>query len=335
MDPGIKLKDKMKKRIGLFLIAVCTFAHITMAFAASADGAPSHVVILIMDGVRYTEAWGDPEHANIPRIATDLAPNGIVLTHFYTDITTVLPGAKTETVPGHATLVCGTYQNLANNGSELPTEPTIFQYYRKHKKAPASSTWVVTSKDKLVVLANTSNPKWKDQYPPRFNCGVNGDGTGKYREDNLTHPLVLSALTNDHPAVMIINYKGPDAMGHAKNWPGYLAAIQECDGYAAEVWNTIQSDPVMKDTTTLFITTDHGRHTDNFKSHGDGCEGCCHLFCVILGPMIQGGRIDGTRWTQPDITRTAAELLGLSMPTLDPKSHSMLPLFKQPVPTGK
>jgi hypothetical protein len=189
----------MKKFIGFCLLAVCTFCNTTIVFAASSAGDNQHVVILIMDGVRYTETWGDPTHANIPHIANDLADHAVVFTNFYTDIATAIPGAKTETVPGHATLVCGTYQNLANNGSELPTDPTIFQYYRKQKKAPASSTWVVTSKDKLVVLANSASPKWKDQYQPSFNCGVNGDGTGKYREDNLTHPLVLNALTNDHP----------------------------------------------------------------------------------------------------------------------------------------
>jgi hypothetical protein len=274
-----------------------------------------HVVIVVMDGARYVETWGDPTHTNIPQIASILAPHGVVLTNFYTDITSALPGAKTETNPGHGTLVCGTYQKIANDGSQLPYEPTIFQYYRKQYAAPSNSVWVVTAKDKLFVLANSSKPEWKGQYQPCFNCGVKGDGTGGYRDDSLTHPIARAALTNDHPAIMLINYKGPDAMGHANNWSGYLAAIKEVDGYTADLWATIQADPLLKDNTTLFITNDHGRHTTDFTSHGDSCDGCRHMLCVVVGAGVKQNQISGTRRTQPDIPTTAADMLKITMPT--------------------
>ncbi|MCX7003062.1 MAG: Ig-like domain repeat protein [bacterium] len=278
----------------------------------------NHVVILVMDGARYSETWGDPTHTNIPQIATNLALRGVVLTNLYTDICSAIPGALTETGPGHATLACGTYQNIDNFGTQLPYEPTIFQYYRQQHAAPARAAWVVTSKDKIVVVTDTSKAGWNGLYRPSYNCGVNGVGGGGYREDNLTHPLVIAALTNDHPAVMLINYKGPDAMGHLNNWAGYLAAIKEVDGYAADVWATIQADPQLKDATTLFIVTDHGRHDDahgGIVYHGDGCEGCTHLLGVALGPSFKTNLISGTRRTQPDLATTAANLLGIAMPT--------------------
>ena len=288
-----------------------------MAFALSvvpASAVPTnHVVILVMDGARYSETWGDPTRANIPQIATNLAPRGVVLTNFYTDITSV--GGATETNPGHATLACGAYQNIANDGSQLPTLPTLLQYYRQQMAAPSNSAWVVTSKDKLVVLANSSAAGWNNQFRPRFSCGVNGDGTGGYRADSLTHAIARAALTNDRPAVMIINYKDPDSMGHANNWSGYLAAIKQVDAYAADLWAVIQADPVLKDTTTLFITNDHGRHTSNFVSHGDACEGCRRLLCVVVGPGLKTNHISGIRRTQPDIAKTAADLLSVTMPT--------------------
>ena len=291
-------------------------AGLLLAVALPLRAAPTnHVVILVMDGARYSETWGDPTHANIPQIATNLARQGVVLTNFYTDITSAVSGGKTETNPGHATLACGAYQNIANDGSQLPTLPTLFQYYRQQTAAPANRAWVVTSKDKLVILANSSAAGWNNQFRPSYNCGVNGDGTGGYREDYLTHAIARAALTNNRPAVMMINYKGPDAMGHSNNWTGYLAAIKEVDGYAADLWAAIQSDPVLKDTTTLFITNDHGRHTSNFTSHGDSCDGCRHLLCVVVGPGIQTNRISGVRRTQPDIAPTAADLLSLSVPT--------------------
>jgi hypothetical protein len=87
------------------------------------------------------------------------------------------------------------------------------------------------------------------------------------------------------------------------------------DGYAADLWATIQRDPVLKDTTTLFITNDHGRHTTDYTSHGDSCDGCRHLLCVAVGPGFKPNRISGTRRDQRDIAVTAADLLSISMPT--------------------
>lgn len=289
----------------------------------------NHVIIVVMDGARYSETWGDPTHANIPQIATNLALHGIVLTNFYTDITTAIPGAKTETNPGHATIACGAYQDILNDGTELPYLPTIFQYYRQQLAAPSNSAWVITSKDKLVILANSSASGWNNLYQPKFNCGVNGLGGGGYREDYLTHAVALAALTNDRPAIMLINYKGPDSMGHANNWGGYLAAIKEVDGYAADLWATAQADPVLKDTTIIFITNDHGRHTSDFTSHGDACEGCRHLLCVVVGPGFKTNQISGVRGTQPDIAKTAADLLGIALPTAT--GRVMQELYQPPV----
>ena len=72
---------------------------VALPILASAQAPTQHVVIVVMDGARYTETWGDPTHSNIPQIATNLARRGVVLTNFYTDITDLLNG-KTETNPG-------------------------------------------------------------------------------------------------------------------------------------------------------------------------------------------------------------------------------------------
>jgi hypothetical protein len=291
-------------RIGLFVLLCAT------AFQTASGFATKHVVILIMDGARFTETWGDASHANIPNIAA-LASQGTIFTNFRTTI----PGniAITETCPGHARITTGTIQNIANNGTELPSQPGIFQEYLKQKMAPASSAWLITSKDKLFVLSNSSAPGWNNQYRPLFNSGVNGDGTGGYREDNLTQPIVLQKLQADKPALMLVNYKGPDAMGHANNWDGYLAAIREVDGYVREVWDLIQATPGLKDSTVMFVLPDHGRHTNDFTSHGDDCEGCCHLFCLALGSNIKGGMTNTTMREQRDFAPTIGRLLGFSM----------------------
>jgi hypothetical protein len=273
-----------------------------------------HAVILIMDGVRYTqETWGEPTHANIPKIDS-LSEFGAVLTQFYTKKAKV-SNPYSETNPGHARLTTGTIQDIANDGVALPTQPSMFQYYRQQKGKDSLSGWVVVSKDKLWILSNTTATGWRNLYRPAFNAGVNGDGTGGYRRDSLTHAIVLQKLTADHPALMIINYQRTDSIAHAANFAGYIAAIKMVDAFALDVWNAIQGDPVLRDSTLLFVTNDHGRHSSDYTSHGDTCIGCRRCMCLVLGPHVKKNYSSDTVREHIDVAPTIARLMGFTMPT--------------------
>lgn len=287
-------------------------ALLSLAMASATETRTGHVVILVMDGARWSETWGDARHQHIPRIAAELAPQGVVLTQFRNRGITV-------TNPGHAALCTGVYQEIANNGKELPRFPSLFQYLRRDQQLPATAVWVVTSKDKLAVLSDTSAAGWQGQHRPSVDSGVDGQGGGGYRTDALTMARATAVLTTHAPKAMIINFLGPDSKGHANKWEGYLAAIREVDGYAADLWKLIQADARLKDRTALFIVNDHGRHLDQIKdgfvSHGCSCEGCRHILCVALGPDFKRGVEIATPCHQPDITATAARLLQVTMPT--------------------
>lgn len=277
----------------------------------SAETRTEHVVIVVMDGARYSETWGDAQRQHIPRIAADLASQGVVLTRFTNR-------GPTTTNPGHTALCTGIYQDIDNSGRELPSAPSFFQYLRRERNLPANATWVIAAKDKLAVLADASAPGWQGRFQPAHDCGNAGNGSG-YRSDAVTMQRALKALTTHAPTAMLINFLGPDAQGHGNRWNGYLAAIREVDGYAAELWTTIQNDTRLKDRTALFVTNDHGRHLDGvrdgFISHGCDCDGCRHLLCVALGPDFKRGVEIATPYHLPDLTATTAALLKIAMPT--------------------
>ena len=58
---------------------------------------------------------------------------------------------KTETNPGHTSILTGTWQQIANDGSERPTKPTVFEYIQKGrwKSSVILITTVTGGKDKL------------------------------------------------------------------------------------------------------------------------------------------------------------------------------------------
>ena len=281
-----------------------------------------NIIIVVVDGPRWTETWGEPQRQHIPFRANTLSKEGAWCTNMRNK-------GATATNPGHSAITTGHYESIDNSGLQFPYNPSFMQRWLKLTGKPAEKAWIITSKDKLHVLADCLNGEWQGKYKPSMDCGVNGYGTG-YRDDSVTFAHAMSILKTHHPHIAVINFKEPDASGHAANWDNYIAGIKKTDEYCKKIWEFIKNDKIYKGTTTLFITNDHGRHknghADGFVSHGDGCEGCKHIEFVAYGPDVIKGMTDDKERSQVDIAATAAALLGVPMENIDGKP--MLELFK-------
>lgn len=266
------------------------------------------VIILVVDGPRYTETWGDSSHSLIPnRFA--LLNEGVMVANFRNN-------GATFTNPGHTAICTGVYDPIANNGSELPHYPSLLQVYVKHFGNPSYAA-LIASKDKLHILSNTTHSGYYDQFQCYKDCGVNGDGTGGYRSDSITFLHVMDQLNSGIPKLMVVNFREPDTYGHLADSLGYIHAIQRTDQYVAEIYQFIQSHPNYKDQTTLIVTNDHGRHTagwnTGFVGHGDDCDGCRQIEFFAISPDFKKNTIVSNSYEQIDIAPTVAVLLGIPM----------------------
>lgn len=279
-------------------------------FVQLQDFKAENVIILVIDGPRYTETFGEANMTYIPNFRDSLLPQATFFDHFYNN-------GSTFTNAGHASITTGRYTKVENSGLESPKYPSIFQYYMRDKKRGYNDAWIITSKGKLEILANSRYNDFEDKYLARTWCGPNGEGYG-YGNDNYTMKVVDSVITNFHPRLMLVNLLEVDVSGHAGDWEAYLEAIRSTDKQALELWNMIQKDSIYKDKTALFITNDHGRHCDGhkdgFKSHGGGCSCCRKISLVALGPDFAKGKVVTTEHEMIDIAATSAQILGLYMP---------------------
>ncbi len=304
-------------RIKTFLLFICIST--TLFFCCSKDIPISgyktqNVILIVVDGPRYSETWDFINRSFIPNRSAMLQ-EGVVCENFYNNGTT-------STVPGHVAMCTGFYQNINNGGNEYPSEPSVLQYWLKTYNQNSSKAWIISSKDKLAVLADCTNPEWHNTFKPSIDCGNLGLGTG-YREDSTTYKKVKTVLANYHPTLMLINFKQPDAAAHAGDSLGYIQGIMDTDNYIASIWQYIQNDEYYKNKTTLIVTNDHGRHTagylDGFISHGDTCQGCKHIEFFGIGPDFKKNFVCSTYYEQIDIATTIAHLLGFKMPTSNGK----------------
>jgi hypothetical protein len=289
-------------------LALLLALAVPMAHAATVE----HVVIAVIDGPRWNETWGDPTRANIPSRAGAMLRQGAWFSDFAND-------GPTYTNAGHTALVTGVYQEIENSGRQLPARATLFQRWLQASGAPPESAWIVTTKDKLAILADSADPEWHGRFVCRTDCGKGGKGVGSgYREDAETCDRLLAVLREHKPRLVLSNFKQPDSAGHANDRAGYLRGIRDTDALVARLWAFLATDPDYAGRTVLMITNDHGRHLDGvrdgFVSHGDSCAGCRRIELLALGAGIAPGTVVSTHHSQIDVAATAARLLGIELP---------------------
>lgn len=313
----------MRNKYLLLLISTI----VVICFSCTKESIPDkyktkNVIVVIIDGARYSETWGDSSHQNIPYFANEISKNGIINTEFYNN-------GPTYTLAGHSALTTGNYQEINNTGIEIPIYPSVFQYFIKHKQISNNFAWIISSKDKLEVLNNCLTSSWKNTFSPSTNCGINGLGSG-YREDSISLVRLKETLTKYHPPLVLFSFRDPDYSAHTGIWSNYLQGITNTDKLTYQIWNFINNDPFYKNTTTLFITNDHGRHLDSvstgFTSHGDTCMGCKHINFFAYGPDFKKSQIINTKRELIDIPATIAEILQIK--TVYMKGEIMYELFE-------
>jgi hypothetical protein len=94
------------------------------------------IVITFGGGARDQETFAPEGQENIPHLLNELAPQSTFLTH-----------VTNQGILGHyvatASLTTGVYETLNNFSAVPPEHPTVFEYFRKDLKRPASDAWVV------------------------------------------------------------------------------------------------------------------------------------------------------------------------------------------------
>lgn len=283
----------------LFTLGLVTFSH---AYNTQ------NVFIVVIDGIRNTEALKDSSHQYIPNIWNNLCPQGTVYTNFYNN-------GYTITQPGHSSILTGVWQFMQNEGFGRPKEPTIFEYYRRQQ--PGVTAWAVVGKNILKRVDYSTYPDYGSSYGATLEVISGSIGA----QDNLVWDRVRQVMDASHPSLFLINFPDVDETAHANDWEAYTNAIENVDniiGGANGLWEKIQSDPIYSGKTTMIVTTDHGRHSDGidggFKTHFDDCLGCRDLMFLTLGPDIIPNVTVDAYHEQIDIAPTVGELLGFYTP---------------------
>lgn len=263
-----------------------------------------NVVIVIIDGLRYTESFADKNSTYTPQM-WQMSEEGTLLSEFYNN-------QQTYTSAAIPALWCGAWTNridtVYNGKSTRYSElPSIFEYFRKQKDIPMEKCLYSLKYVESLWLQSFSHEYGPDYWPFTISEGSNDR---EVLENTITY------MDEHRPQLTVMYLADVDHGGHSGNWNTYTESITTADHVVHELWNELNDNAFYKGTTTMFVTNDHGRHDDNhggFKGHGDGCDGCRHIMMMALGKGVRKGFVSDQYRTIPDVAVTAASILDVQM----------------------
>ncbi|MEJ5366771.1 MAG: alkaline phosphatase family protein [Bryobacteraceae bacterium] len=140
--------------------------------------------------------------------------------------------------------------------------------------------------------------------------------------DSFTFHTALEHLRLQKPRVLALLLGETDEWAHAGRYDLYLKSARRFDQYARQLWETLQSLPEYRGSTTLILATDHGRGAGrkDWRSHGRRIRESQYVWMAFLGPDTRplGVRAGTAPVTQAQLAATIAALLGEDFRTAVP-----------------
>lgn len=134
------------------------------------------------------------------------------------------------------------------------------------------------------------------------------------RYDALTFEAALEHLRRHAPRALYLALGETDDFAHDGRYDFYLDSAHRSDAMIRRLWETLQAHPGYRGTTSLVLTTDHGRGglPDGWKGHGANVPGADRIWIAVLGPGTPalGERSDVPDVTQSQVAATVAALVG-------------------------
>lgn len=123
-----------------------------------AEPAPDNKVIIVTfgGGVRYSETFAPEGLRNIPRLV-ELRPKG----YFFR--TCVNAGVLSH-FNSSASILTGQWQRVDDFGFQPPASPTVFESFRKQRRADATSAWVIATNKSFSTIGSSADTSFGPAY---------------------------------------------------------------------------------------------------------------------------------------------------------------------------
>jgi arylsulfatase A-like enzyme len=318
------------------------------SLVSAADPARTRNIILVTaDGLRWQEIFRgiDPLLAHEKSVSMDPASKDAdarrarystrdsLLPFFWSTIAkkgvvfnnVSVTNAYRVSYPGYSEILTGRASDDIIKGNDPVQQPneTVLEFLKRKLALPSARVAVFSSWDHFHFIAeHTSgtiyiNGGLKDS-PASPNLSrlqhVTLTPWDEARHDSFTFEMALEYLNSAKPRVLHISFDETDDWAHSHRYDRVLDMVNATDGFLKRLWTTLESMPEYRNSTTLIVTSDHGRGSAlaDWSGHGSNVAGADKIWLAIMGPDTPAAGETGTHAEQRDIAPTMIKLLGLN-----------------------
>lgn len=154
-------REFLRGALGTLSAASVTRGAFGLQSPGRARPAQKTIVVTFGGGARDEETFAEDGQENIPNLLQTLLPQG---TFFSQVVNAGILGHFVAT----ASIVTGMYERFDNFVAQAPPNPTLFEYYRKALRRPATDAWVIAPSNGFQRIGSSSH----SGFGPEFGAGV-------------------------------------------------------------------------------------------------------------------------------------------------------------------
>jgi hypothetical protein len=300
---------------------------------APAAAAPTRVVLVTLDGVRWEDMLGaTPETSSLvmPNLHRLVKERGVAYGGAGCEHDVRASGPNFVSLPGYIEIFTGKPPVCQHNHCPNIDTETIVDEVRatSHREADVAvfASWnrysAAVAKDRksivlsagartIAIAAAKEDEKLKGfLVDGAANAGY--PGHGDYRKDETTAKVALRYLETKTPRLLVMGLGDADEHAHRGDIAGYRKAIARADDILGELDKTLARMGDDGERTAVIVTTDHGR-AKNLFNHGAIAPESARVFVAAFGASIthQGVTCAPEPMKLAHIAGTIRQLLGI------------------------
>jgi hypothetical protein len=294
-----------------------------------------NVILLTLDGVRWQEFFhgtdseldgGASEKIIFKNLMKRLSSSGLAIGDRENNSEMTTSNPSLISLPAYQSMMSGLTQNcFSNSCSRVPVEtmPERLLERLKLKKEevatfaswPAISLAVEHQTGRTTIntgIAPFQDPLTDQELLSINNAQLSYGSEGDTRFDKDTIQLALWYLKKHQPRFFYISLNDSDELAHDDEYSKYIEALHQYDEFIENLLKTLESLGEYGKSTTLIITTDHGRgnHGD-WTSHKDSIPESKYIWLAAIGPSIDKKITTQKVYQHIDLVPTIQLIMGI------------------------
>lgn len=203
--------------------------------------------------------------------------------------------------PGYSEILTGeAHDDVITSNKRIQNKfPSVLQFLQKKlnlnsNQVASFASWNVMNEiatndpNAFVINAGyedykTADPETRKLSRMQFETPTPWDSV---RHDFYTFRLAMSHLRAFHPRVLHIGLGETDDWAHDRRYEMVIDALHRSDDYFRQLWEFLENDKQYKGKTSIIITVDHGRGSNekDWNDHGADVPEARYIWMAFISP---------------------------------------------------